>query len=115
MPTWVPMGSLKLLVRMPDIVITGRVAHPSLTVAPCVVSFNWSWQDYDKLAGATIAGHLIECGTQVTGGLSTNWLGIPNPAQIGFPVVEVSSDGSFVITTKPESTAGIVSEQTTKE
>ncbi len=48
-----------------DIVITGRVADPSLTVAPCVASFNWSWQDYDKIAGATIAGHIIECGTQV--------------------------------------------------
>lgn len=107
-------GIVEALGQDADIVITGRVADPSLTVAPCVVSFNWSWQDYDKLAGATIAGHLIECGTQVTGGLSTNWLGIPNPAQIGFPVVEVSSDGSFVIT-KPEGTAGIVSEQTTKE
>lgn len=97
-----------------DIIITGRVADPSLTVAPCVASFNWSWQDYDKIAGATIAGHLIECGTQVTGGVSTNWLGIPNPSHIGFPVVEISSDGSFVIT-KPEGTGGIISEQTVKE
>lgn len=97
-----------------DIVITGRVADPSLTVAPCVASFGWSWQDYDKIAGATIAGHLIECGTQVTGGLSTNWLGIPDPANIGFPIVEVSSDGTFVIT-KPEGTGGVVSEQTVKE
>ena len=97
-----------------DIVITGRVADPSLTVAPCVASFNWPWQDFDKIAAATIAGHLIECGTQVTGGVSTNWLGIPDPANIGFPVVEVSSDGSFVIT-KPEGTGGIVSEQTVKE
>ncbi len=105
---------VKALEEGADIVITGRVADPSLTVAPCVFSFNWSWQDYDKIAGATIAGHLIECGTQVTGGVSTNWLGIPSPENIGFPVVEVSSDGSFVIT-KPEGTGGIVSEQTVKE
>lgn len=104
----------KVLDEGADIVITGRVADPSLTVAPCVASFKWSWQDYDKIAGATIAGHLIECGTQVTGGVSTNWLGIPNPSQIGFPVVEVNSNGSFVIT-KPEGTGGIVSEQTVKE
>lgn len=97
-----------------DIVITGRVADPSLTVAPCVASFNWSWQDFDKIAGATIAGHLIECGTQVTGGVSTHWLKIPDPAKIGFPVAEVSSDGSFIMT-KPEDTGGIVSEQTVKE
>ena len=104
----------KALEEGADIVITGRVADPSLTVGPCVASFNWSWQDYDKIAGATIAGHLIECGTQVTGGVSTNWLGIPDPANMGFPVVEVSSDGTFVIT-KPERTGGIVSEQTVKE
>lgn len=105
---------VKALEEDANIVITGRVADPSLTVAPCVASFNWSWQDYDKLAGATIAGHLIECGTQVTGGVSTNWLGIPDPVNMGFPVVEVASDGTFVIT-KPEGTGGIVSEQTVKE
>lgn len=97
-----------------DIVITGRVADPSLTVAPCVATFGWSWQDYNKIAGATIAGHLIECGTQVTGGVSTNWLGIPDPANIGFPVVEICADGTFTLT-KPEGTGGIVSEQTVKE
>lgn len=105
---------VKALEEGADIVITGRVADPSLTVAPCVASFSWSWQDFDKIAGATIAGHLIECGTQATGGVSTNWLGIPDPANMGFPVVEVSSDGSFVIT-KPEGTGGIVSEQIIKE
>ncbi len=105
---------VKALEEGADIVITGRVADPSLTVAPCVASFNWSWQDYDKIAAATIAGHLIECGTQVTGGVSTNWLGIPDPANIGFPVVEVHSDGIFFIT-KPDNTGGIVSEQTVKE
>ena len=57
-----------------DMVITGRVADPSLTVAPCVAEFGWDANDHDRLAGATVAGHLIECGTQVTGGISTDWL-----------------------------------------
>lgn len=105
---------VKVLEEGADIVITGRVADPSLTVGPCVASFGWSWQEYDKIAAATIAGHLIECGTQVTGGVSTNWMGIPNPANIGFPVVEIDSEGSFIIT-KPQESSGIVSEQTVKE
>ena len=97
-----------------DIVITGRVADPSLTVAPCVHHFNWQWDDYDKLAGATIAGHLIECGTQVTGGISTDWLDVPDAAKIGFPVVEVDAEGG-VIVTKPAGTGGCVNERTVKE
>lgn len=97
-----------------DIVITGRIADPSLTVACCVHSYHWNWDEYDKLANATVAGHLIECGTQVTGGISTNWLDIPDPANIGYPVVEMHEDSSFIIT-KPENTGGCVSEQTVKE
>ncbi|MGB7159498.1 MAG: acyclic terpene utilization AtuA family protein [Tepidisphaeraceae bacterium] len=97
-----------------DLIITGRVADPSLTVAPCVAHFGWSWSDYDRLAGATVAGHLIECGTQVTGGISTDWMGLPDPADIGFPVAEVHADGSCVIT-KPPNTGGRVAEQTVKE
>ena len=57
-----------------DIVVTGRVADPSLTVAACMAHFGWSAEDYDRIGGATVAGHLIECGTQVTGGISTDWL-----------------------------------------
>ncbi len=97
-----------------DIVITGRVADPSLTVAPCVAEFGWDWNDHDRIGGATIAGHLIECGTQVTGGISTDWLAIPDPPNIGFPVVEVSSDGACVVT-KPKRTGGVVNERTVKE
>lgn len=97
-----------------QIVITGRVADPSLTVAPCVHRFGWSWSDYDRLAGATIAGHLIECGTQVTGGIATDWLDIPDAATMGFPIVEVSSDGSLVVT-KPVGTGGRVDLRTVKE
>lgn len=97
-----------------DIVITGRIADPSLTVACCVYSYQWDWNEYDKLASATIAGHLIECGAQVTGGISTNWLEIPDPTNIGYPVVEMHDDSSFVIT-KPANTGGCVTEQTVKE
>lgn len=105
---------VECLKRGADIVITGRVADPSLTVAPCVAHFNWSFEDYDRLAQATIAGHLIECGTQATGGISTNWLELPDPVNIGFPYVEVGHDGSFVIT-KPKNTGGRVNLDTVKE
>jgi len=97
-----------------DIVITGRVADPSLTVGACLHHFGWKDDDWDKLAGATVAGHLIECGTQVTGGISTDWLDLPDPGHIGFPIVDVSEDGSFVVT-KPAGTGGVVTEGTVKE
>lgn len=97
-----------------DIIITGRTADPSLTVAPCVWHYKWAWNNYNRIAGATVAGHLIECGTQVTGGISTNWLDIPDKANIGFPFVELFEDGSFVIT-KPNETGGEVTEETVKE
>lgn len=97
-----------------EIIITGRIADPSLTVAPCAAHFRWSWDDFNRLAGATVAGHLIECGTQVTGGISTRWLDVPNLDNIGFPIVEVAEDGSCVVT-KAQNTGGIVSFETVKE
>ena len=97
-----------------DIVITGRVADPSLVVAACMHHFGWNGDEFNELAGATVAGHLIECGTQVTGGISTDWLDVPDPAHLGFPIVEVSSDGSSVVT-KPRDTGGWVSDLTVKE
>lgn len=97
-----------------DIVIAGRVADPSLVVAACVHHFGWSEEDLDRLAGATVAGHLIECGTQVTGGISTDWLEVPDPAHLGFPIVEVADDGSCIVT-KPHDTGGRVTELTVKE
>jgi hypothetical protein len=102
------------LTRGAQIVITGRVADPSLTVAPCAHHYGWSMDDHDRIAGATVAGHLIECGTQVTGGISTDWLSLPDPAHIGYPVAEVGADGSCVIT-KPAGTGGRVSTETVKE
>ncbi len=97
-----------------DIVITGRVADPSLTVGPCLAHFGWTAADHDRLAGATVAGHLIECGTQVCGGFSTDWLDLPDNHAIGFPLVEISADGSCVVT-KPAGTGGAVTPQTVKE
>lgn len=97
-----------------DIVITGRVADPSLTVAPAAYHYKWDLNDYKKIAQATVAGHLIECGTQVTGGISTNWLQIPSPETIGYPIVEMEESGDFVIT-KPKGSGGVVNLQTVKE
>ena len=102
------------LIQGADIVITGRVTDPSLTVGPCMAHFGWKWEDYDKIASATIAGHLIECSTQVTGGISTQWLNIPDPAHIGYPFIEMDQEGTFVIT-KPEGTSGMVTIETVKE
>nr|MBA3604153.1 DUF1446 domain-containing protein [Parachlamydiaceae bacterium] len=109
---------VELLKAGADIVITGRVADPSLTVAPCIVHHGWSLDDYDRIAQATVAGHLLECGTQVTGGVSSDWLthfsSVQEAANCSFPFVEMSSDGTFVIT-KPDAGAGRVDEQTVKE
>lgn len=97
-----------------DIVITGRVADPSLAVAACMHHYGWAEDAFDRIAGATVAGHLIECGAQVTGGISTDWLNLPDPAHIGFPIVEVFDDGSCIVT-KPRNTGGRVSALTVKE
>jgi hypothetical protein len=97
-----------------DIVITGRCADPSLTVGPCAFYHGWQWDQYDRLAGATIAGHLIECGTQVTGGIASNWLSLERKTSIGFPIAEVDEKGNCIIT-KPPDTDGRVNEQTVKE
>lgn len=97
-----------------QIVITGRVADPSMVLAACVHAFDWPLDDWDRLAQGTVAGHLLECGTQVCGGISTDWLDLPDPAHIGFPLVEIQSDSSFIVT-KPEGSGGVVSEQTVKE
>lgn len=96
------------------IVLTGRVADASLTVGPVVDRFGWSWDDWDRLAGASVAGHLIECGAQVTGGLWEDWPHMPDPAGIGYPIAEVAADGSTVVT-KVEGTGGVVSKGTVTE
>jgi hypothetical protein len=97
-----------------SVVITGRVADASLTVGPAAARFGWSWDDWDRLAGATVAGHLIECGAQVTGGLWREWEKLPDMAGIGYPIAEIDAGGSFVIT-KPLGTGGQVTVDTVTE
>jgi hypothetical protein len=97
-----------------SIVITGRVADASLTVGPAVVEHGWKWNDWDRLAGATVAGHLIECGAQVTGGLWCNWQDAPDLANVGYPIAEVDADGTCRIT-KPAGTGGAVNVETVGE
>lgn len=97
-----------------DIVLTGRVADPSLTVGIARYEFGWTATDYNQLAAATVAGHILECGTQACGGIATGWLDLPDPANIGFPIVELSDDGTMVVT-KPAGTGGVVTEWTVKE
>jgi len=97
-----------------DIVITGRVADPSMVAGACAHHFGWAADAWDCMAGATVAGHLLECGTHATGGISTDWLSVPDPTHIGFPIAEVASDGSCVIT-KSDHAGGCVTEATIKE
>ena len=94
-----------------DIVITGRCTDPSLVVAPLVYEFGWSMTDYDKLAAGTVAGHILECGTQSTGGNFDGWRDIPDLAHIGYPIAEAYADGTVVIT-KHDGTGGRVSKDT---
>ena len=94
-----------------QIVITGRGTDPGLVLGPLIHEFGWKPSDHDRLAAGTIAGHVVECGAQCTGGNFTDWRRIPDMARIGYPIVEARADGSFVIT-KHEGTGGIVDEST---
>lgn len=97
-----------------DIVITGRVTDTGLTLGPMIHEFGWSFDDYDKMATGTIAGHIIECGAQVSGGNFTDWEKVDDFTDIGFPIIEAKADGTFYVT-KHEGTGGLVSEMTVKE
>ncbi len=98
----------------PDIIITGRVTDTGITVGPMVHEFGWSLRDWDKLASGIVAGHIIECGSQACGGNFSDWHLIKTYKDIGYPIVEVDADGSFVVTKHPGS-GGLVSLDTVRE
>jgi hypothetical protein len=99
-----------------QVVVTGRTGDPSLALAPLVHHFGWAWDDWAKLAVGSTAGHLLECGSQITGGYfyDPGFKDIPDPANIGFPIAEVGKDARLVIT-KAARTGGLVNAQTVKE
>jgi Acyclic terpene utilisation family protein AtuA len=99
-----------------DVVITGRVSDPALFLAPLVHEFRWAWDDWERLGRGTVVGHLLECAGQITGGYFADppYKNVPNLARLGFPLAEVSRDGSAVIS-KLEGTGGSVSLKTCKE
>lgn len=91
-----------------DIVITGRCVDSAVTLGACIHAFGWTPDDFDRLAAGSLAGHLLECGPQATGGNFTDWRDAGDIAEIGYPVAEIAADGVFILT-KPEGTSGIVS------
>jgi hypothetical protein len=97
-----------------NVVITGRVSDPGLVLAPMIHEFGWRQDDWDKLAAGTVAGHILECGAQATGGNFTRWWEVPDFANIGYPIAEVSPDGTFHISKHP-GTGGLVTVDTIGE
>jgi hypothetical protein len=106
-------GIVDALTQNARIVITGRVADASLTVGPAIHHYQWNWNDWQQLAGASVAGHLIECGAQVTGGYSQRWRDL-RLEDVGYPIAEIDADGSSIIT-KPTGSGGCVDRQSVVE
>ncbi|MCG2595550.1 DUF1446 domain-containing protein [Ramlibacter sp. XY19] len=90
-----------------QVVITGRCVDSAVTLGALMHAFDWAEDDYDRLAAGSLAGHIIECGCQATGGLHTDWEDVPDWPHIGYPVIECEADGSFVVS-KPPGTGGRV-------
>ena len=104
-------GIAEALNRGADVVVTGRVTDASVVVGPAIAHHGWGRDDFDALAGAVVAGHVIECGTQATGGNFSGFTGIDMSTPLGFPIAEVAADGSCVIT-KHDGTGGAVTVDT---
>ncbi|HUR91006.1 MAG TPA: acyclic terpene utilization AtuA family protein [Ramlibacter sp.] len=97
-----------------QVVITGRCVDSAVTLGALMHEFRWCDDEWDRLAQGSLAGHIIECGCQATGGLHTDWEDVPDWANIGYPVIECSEDGTFIVS-KPEGTGGLVSAATVAE
>lgn len=98
-----------------DVVIAGRCTDPSLVVGPLIYEYAWTKDDLDEIARGTIAGHVIECGAQCTGGnFEGGWWTVPDLPNVGYPIVEVESDGTFIVT-KAGGTGGLVDRHTVAE
>lgn len=97
-----------------NIVISGRVTDTAVTLAPMIHEFGWAEDDWDRIASGIVAGHIIECGTQCSGGNFTDWHTVPDHANIGYPMVEAHPDGTFVVTKHP-GTGGLVNVHTVSE
>lgn len=97
-----------------QVVVTGRVTDTGITLAPMIYEFGWAMDDWNKMASGVVAGHIIECGCQASGGNITDWHDVKSFDNIGYPIIEMESSGNFVVT-KHKRTGGLVSEKTVKE
>jgi hypothetical protein len=102
------------LAKGAQIVLCGRVTDTALALAPMIHEFGWGESDWDRLAAGTIAGHILECGAQCTGGNYSRWWEVPDLWNVGYPIAEAREDGSFVVT-KHDGTGGMVTEDTVAE